>query len=51
MPAKVIRETVIQPAPAPIQTPTPEQKWDDLTAEEREALIKKIAEDRGYVKR
>lgn len=50
MGAKVVRETVSLPAPAPLPK-EPEKKWDELTPEEREALMKKIAEDRGYVKK
>lgn len=51
MAAKVVRQRVTDIAPAPMPRPAPEKRWDDLTAEEREALMKQIAEDRGYVKR
>lgn len=50
MGAKVVREAVTTPAPAPVRK-EPEKTWEELTPEEREALMKKLAEDRGYVKR
>jgi hypothetical protein len=50
MGAKVVRETVTTPAPAPVAK-VPEKTWDELTPEEREALMKRIAEERGYVKK
>lgn len=51
MGAKVVREKIVDLAPAPLPKPPPEKTWDELSPEEREALMKKIAEDRGYVKR
>jgi len=50
MAARVVREKVTTMAPAPLPL-TPEKTWDELSSEEREALMRKIAEDRGYVKR
>ena len=40
MSARVVREKVVTMAPAPLAKPA-EKTWDELTIEEREALMKK----------
>lgn len=49
MSARTVREKVT--ASDFEAVPKPEKTWEELTPEEREALIKKLAEERGYVKK
>lgn len=52
MPAPVVREEVqVSHFDARPASPPPEKTWEELTSEEREALMKRLAEERGYVKR
>lgn len=52
MPARVTRERR-EPTPAELQryVAPPQKTWEELTPEEREEMMKKIAEERGYVKK